>query len=244
MASTEKNDYEKYFEWWLDVLKENKLVIEYEWQPKAFILERAVPIYYEQKYKTKKSIYNDFNLFQPITYTTDYRVVFDVALMNKLFGVFFKDEKKMLSDPDINVGNVYQNTLFYATEKGLIFEEDTPTIKHVEIFFDVKPSAKAVQYSGKLGSSRDFKFNQRLVYNKHGIYVNKVVPIGSSTCLYNKTFTPYRYTFTDNGFNKKEPRCKMVKTKVGEITTKVKTPITQLDNFRSFDDWLELKGIK
>ena len=35
------------------------------------------------------------------------------------------------------------------------------------------------------------------MYEKHNIIVNKVVPIGTSTCLFAKTFLPRRYRFTD-----------------------------------------------
>lgn len=238
MASIEKNSYEIYFEWWLEVLKQNGLVVNYEYQPEAFILKRVVPIFYEHKYAKKDPLFKDFNLFQPITYTTDYKVVFDVALWNKLYGIFFKDDHKMLSDDSQKTGNVYQNTLFYASEKGIIFEDNSASIKHVEMYFDVKPPSKAVQFSGKLGSSRDFKFNQRMVYDIHGIYVNKVVPIGTSTSLYAKTFTPNRYLYTDAP-NSKILRTKQIKTENG----KIKVPISELNDFRSFDEYKKLKAL-
>ena len=35
------------------------------------------------------------------------------------------------------------------------------------------------------------------MYEKHNIIVNKVIPIGSSTSLFAKTFLPNRYKWTD-----------------------------------------------
>lgn len=232
----EKNMNEKYFEWWLEELKKNGLVKEFEAQPKSFVLKEPIPIFYKHLYKTKDPLTKNFTLFNAITYTCDYRVIFKVELLNKLFGIFFSEERELLKDFNLKTGNVYQNTLFYSSEKGIIFKEGTNEIEYVEIYFDVKPPSKALQFSGKLGSSRDFKFNQRMTYDRHNIYVNKVVPIGTSTSLFNKTFTPKRYLFTDSGT---AIRHKTVKTGV----VKEKITIDQLEGYRSFEKYAELKNL-
>jgi hypothetical protein len=192
--STEINDYERYFEWWLKELKDVGLVLSYEREPEPFILRSNLPIYYHQHYATKGPIVKNWNLFNPITYTADYRVIFSFKLASKLFGIVSKKDKTLYDLDYKKPGSVYQETLFYSVveirDKGFISEG-------VEVWFDVKPPAKAIQFSGKLGSSREFPYNQRLVYEEYDKIVNKVVPIGVSTCLFAKTFLPERYLYTD-----------------------------------------------
>lgn len=189
--STERNDTEMYFEWWLDELKEAGLVLSYEREPKAFVLKDAIPIYFEHKYKSKESLYKNFNLFPPMIYTADYKVLFHNNLINKLFGII-KMDNVLLSSNELETGNVYENTLFYCTGNAIKFNPEG-----VEIYFDVKPPAKAIRYSSGLGSSREFPVKQRIIYDNEKIYINKVVPIGSDSCLFNKTFTPRRYLFNN-----------------------------------------------
>lgn len=216
-----KNMNETYFEWWALELKEIGLIKEIQHQPEKFILENPLPVFYEHKYKVKEPLFKSFNLFQGITYTCDYRLVFDIKLLNKLFGVFM-DDMVILKDNNIETGNVYQNTLFYSTEISLKFKDDSNKLETIEMFFDVKPPSSALRYSGSLGSSRDFKFNQRMTYNKHNIYVNKVVPADGKNCLFNKTFIPKRYLYTDGGnqIRKKKSHLDYSKTLENYLTTK------------------------
>ena len=90
--ATEKNSTELYFEWWLDELKSQNLVKKYEREPQSIIIKESYPIFYNQHYKKQEPIVRNFNLFQPITYTPDYLVVFDKSLLNKLFGYIKKSD--------------------------------------------------------------------------------------------------------------------------------------------------------
>jgi hypothetical protein len=189
--SSEKNMTEVYFEWWLEELKAVGLVKSYEREPQTFVLMDAEPIFYNQHYKSKEPLVKNFNLFRPITYTPDYKVVFSIKLVSKLFG-YIDRNKKIIEDYGFKEpGSVYQETLCYTIDEHDAFKGG------IEVWFDVKPPAKALQFSGQLGSSREFPYNQRLMYEKHNIIVNKVVPIGSSTSLFAKTFLPNRYRWTD-----------------------------------------------
>lgn len=187
--ATEKNSEEMYFEWWCEELKANGLIHDYEREPKAFVLVEAVPIFYNQK-KITTSIVKSFELFKQLTYTADYKVRFKKEMLNKLFGFVDSEAKELSDDGYHEIGSVYQNTLFYTTEgpdeNGLY-----------TLWFDVKPTATAIQFSGRLGSSRDFKYVTRMVFERYNIIVNKVVPIGNKACLFGKTFCPKRYRYTD-----------------------------------------------
>lgn len=198
MASGEenKNDHEMYFEWWLKELVKQKLVIDFEYEPKQFKIFDPLAFFYKHSYKTKPHITKDITIFEPIVYTPDYRVVFDARMLNKLFCLVDYDKSYIVDDPELETGNVYQNTIFFATtQKSIvnILEKG-----YYELWFDVKPPAQVLQKNTKI-NTRDFRFTQRVMLFEHNIFVNKVVPIGSKTCIYNKTFTPDRYLFTDGG---------------------------------------------
>lgn len=212
--ATEKNMYETYFEWWLEELKKAGLVLEYEREPQTFVVHDTVLGFYNQHFAKKQPIIRDFTLVDSITYTPDYKVVFSEKLFNKLFGMI--DSNKMLVEYEpLDKGNYYQETLFYCTELGREFDKYT-------IYFDVKPPAKAIQFSGKLGSSRDFPLKRAMLFQKENLIMNKVVPVGSKMSLFNKTFMPKRYRYTDGG----------------TTLRKIK------GNFATIEDWLLEKQIK
>lgn len=196
---SKKSSSELYFEWWLDELKESGLVLSWEREPETFVLANAEPVYYYQR-KKKLEVQNSFNLFKPITYTPDYRVVFSKKLYNKFFGLIKnaclvghgnRFVNFLQDDESIDVGSVYQNVSYYTT----IYDSITP--EYFTLYFDVKPPSAILAFASNVSSSREFPIKQRLMFEKHGIYVNKVVPYGSKNCLFTKTFLPKRYRYTD-----------------------------------------------
>ncbi len=183
---------EVYFEWWLKELQAKGLVLYYEREPQSFVLTNPVQIFYNQ-FKATKEIIKSFELYSPLTYTPDYKVVISEKLKNRLFGVVSK-EQQILEDEDFNeIGSAYQNTIFYT--ESLQKSKDYPGC--YEIWFDVKAPNAASNVNPRLTSTRDFKYVSRLMFDTHGIVVNKVVPIGMKTCLFGKTFMPKRYRYTD-----------------------------------------------
>lgn len=190
--STKINMTELYFQWWLETLENKGLVKNIEREPVTFTITDGIHLFYNQHYKTKKPIIKSSTTNQALAYTYDYHAEFNVVLVNKLIGIIGKDN--LLNDYDFKgPGNIYQDTLFYATENDI---KDG----WVKVIFDVKPPAAAARFSGALGSSRDFKYISYLLFNsEHRKFLNKVVPVGTSTSLFNKTFIPERYMFTDGG---------------------------------------------
>lgn len=212
--ATEKNFFELYFEWWLEELKSVGLVISYEREVKTYEIVRPLPVYYRQYFTKKEPIFRDFNLIDPITFTPDYEVVFSEKLVNKLFGVVMPDNT-LLEPEALEKGNVYQETLFYTTESQRCFE-------NYNLVFDVKPPANAVRFSASLGSSREFGSKRALLFQTNNIIVNKVVPIKQATSLFNKTFMPKRYRYTDSGSQLRKIQ----------------------GNFRTMEQWLKEKEIE
>lgn len=185
MKNTEKNNFEMYFEWWLDDLIKEGDVISYEREPKTFVLcDEIKPSFIKAtQLKTKvKQEKKKFTLFNEVSYTPDYVVVFTQKGAEKWLNRIFSDGSLEKSFDD---------------KKPFIFCGWDKT--EIEVYFDVKPPSKAIRFSSSLGSSREFPIKQRLMFERYGIYVNKVVPIGSKNALFNKTFIPERYKLTDKG---------------------------------------------
>lgn len=180
--ATEKNNFEMYFEWWLDDLKEEGFITEYVREPQTFILKPEVEVSYPKGKKILKI--EKQTILNPITYTPDYKVAFTQKGVNILFLVI----SEMGSIPE-----KYNRNLHFLFLENIRSLKDNVYI----LYFDVKAPAKAVRFSSGLGSTREFPIKQRLMYDLKGIFVNKVVPVGSSTSLFEKTFYPKRYFQTD-----------------------------------------------
>jgi len=223
-AAQTPNDNEKYFEWWLNDLYTMGIVIDYDFEPKTFQLQELLPFYVEQVFKTKDSITTTKTLFDNLMYTPDYKVIFDGKLYNKLFGVFDVLTRLMEPDPNLLVGNVYQNTIFYTTSQVGRREDG-----NYELWFDVKPPV----ITSKTASGRDFKYNKRLLFNRYGIYVNKIVPVANNNSLFYKTFFPDRYLMNDSN---EAPRRKRISGKGSPLQE-----INKFDYYKSLQQYLDSK---
>lgn len=223
MATTE-NSFEIYFEWWLMELQKKGLVKKFEREPESLVVLEPSIIYSNVHYVKKDSILVSHNLCGASTYTRDYDVLFHRSLLDKLIGYLVPDEKNCYSLKELNPrekGDTYYDFTYYYVQKISEVNSDWITVS-----FDVKPPASALRFSAKLGSSREFPYNQKLVLERYGIYVNKVIPVGSKECLFNKTFMPQRYLFTDSGKQERKINPKFHK----EIIT--------------IDQWMDSLGLK
>lgn len=205
---------EVYFEWWLEELKACGLVSSYT-RGKPFELFPPLAFAYIQNYKTKLPLVKNANVLRNIIYTPDYTVLFNEKLVGKLFGLV---DNKFIQEVgrELAPGNIWQEILFLTSDKEGNAE--------YRLHFDVKPPAQAVRFSGALGSSRDFPIKQRLMFEKYGIFVNKVIPYGQKESLFKKTFMPKRYKWTDG-------------------STKLRTLKEYEKNLKSLPEYLESKNI-
>lgn len=204
---------ETYFLWWLEELKRRGLVVDYKREPETFIVLPNIPVNYLKHYKTKAPLWKTFDLTRHREYTPDFVVYFDKSFINRLIGLISPETKILADYTDVFPGsgdydNVYQETLFYTGHDPVMND-------HVEVWFDVKPPAKALRFSGNLSTSHYFRFVQPLMFFNHKIFINKVVPIE----LFEKTFMPDRFRWTDSG---KQPR--LIKKE-----------------FRTLNQWMSLK---
>jgi len=196
MAQEKENMYEVYFEWYLNALKSVGLVKEYVKEPESCIVLPPFTIHSSVHMVRKASKIASHDIMKMATYTRDYDALVHRSLLETLFGVIKKEDGIYILHETIpkTKGDAFYDFSYYYLFNPAENNED-----FVKVSFDVKPPAKALQFSGSLGSSREFPYNQKLMLEKHNILVNKVVPVGNSNSLFAKTFTPDRYFYTDGG---------------------------------------------
>lgn len=214
MKEKKENRFELYFEWWLNDLKKVGLVKSYVKEPNNVLVLDPVTIYSNMHYQTKEKKIVSHNLCKLASYTRDYDVVFHRSLLDVFIGYLIKIEP-----------NVYELKELHHREKGdSYFEFSYYYIQNISeingdwitVSFDVKPPAAALAFSASLTSSREFPYNQKLTLEKFNIFVNKVVPTGSKTSLFSKTFFPSRFLFTDGGRQERKINMKFT-TKISSI---------------------------
>lgn len=214
VAKTEQNNDEMYFGWYLDELMAHGYIKRFYREPETIIVMPAYVHKREKHFKTKPNEHEDISLFQTITYTYDFRIIWEEKAKYLFTEVF---------------------------EKGGSFKFGIPTfISHyvkiageVELvsYIDVKPHMSAAQFGGgKLASFYTFPFIQKILLNTRGLYINKIIPrnqgkFGLRTCLFATTFTPNRYKFTD--INAKQ---RNIKFRVVPITSYIKTQQSIIDD--------------
>lgn len=196
----EQNKDEDYFVWWANELIENNLAKHPLFEPVTFIVLDSLIMEVEKRLKTKTQVITK-GLFKDLTWTPDFSLIVSRKLEGKLFLIIDENEPNnpaMIPD-NFEGTDIYQETCLITTTNEIIDED------WVRIWFDVKPPSFALAFSSQLGSSRDFKYLQRLMFDRNKIYVNKVVMkdpkeykvAHKANTLFNKTFLPYRYRFND-----------------------------------------------
>ncbi len=184
--STKENPDELYFTWYLDELMHYGFLKNYDREPETLIVLPAYEHLRQKHFQTKANENENFNLTQPLTYTYDFRLIWEEAAIH----IFTE-----------------------AFRKGLPFKYGEPTfVSHyiklhggVELvsFVDVKPHVSAANFGGgKLSTYYTFPLIQKFLMATRNLYINKVIPKnqgkhGINTCLFAKTFTPNRYEYTD-----------------------------------------------
>ena len=174
------NYYEHYFECWLQELQDAGIVVTYQKEPRTFRLFEQLPVTYLEQMKTKVKEHV-WNLFQDVTYTADFKIVFNKKhkksheLVGHLNGAFGFNKPKDF---------IFLTTQFTRSGNPIVY-------------VDVKPPADAIRFSGGFGSARDFPLKQRILYQYQDTYINKIIPYGAKECLFAKTFTPDAFYMTD-----------------------------------------------
>jgi len=163
---------EAYVSWYLDELVEAGYVEDYVPQPKSFTLSEKGSFAWEKVLKTKSKRMSS-TLIQGHIYTPDFLIDWD----REANGLFFKNL--------LFAGENSKYAMFANRRDGpLVYY----TYIEVKSIFD------------RNNMTRLFTINQKWMYDKYGIYVQKVIP----QKLFEQTFTPERYLLTDMGKQKRK----------------------------------------
>ena len=163
---------ELYVSWYLDELEEAGYVERYLHQPKSLELSDKKTFPWEKVLKTKRKQMSS-TLLQGHIYTPDFSVTWEESAEE----LFFK-------------------SIFFARNnvKGIMFANWPNDAFNFYSYIEVKP------IFDRNNMTRLFTINQKWVYDKYGIYVQKIIP----QKLFKDTFTPQRYLSTDSGKQKRK----------------------------------------
>jgi hypothetical protein len=177
------SDGELYCYHFLTELKEAGYIDSFSYQPKSFNLSDKVqyPYVETKKLKTKEVVTKkQGTLLNAHEYTTDFKVIW----IPKAKGIFYytdEDELKLNNIPFIANHPSLSNHV-----KNEFFEYFLDTS-----YIEIKPGFD------KNGMTRLFTVNQKWVYQKYGIYVQKITPIDNKkSCLFKETFVPEKCLYT------------------------------------------------
>jgi hypothetical protein len=176
------SDEEKYFSWYLDELIEAGIIRGYVYQPLAVSLTEKKNMLTPVLKKTKKALTCDtkeYLFIREHVFTPDFLVLWskDAILEKFVTPVFNGDDNVTIMNRDVAfMVNICDN------------EQEMFSVIDVKGEFARKGNNSAVT----------FPLNQKWVFDKYGIYVQKIVPNGrKDNCLFSQTFTPKKYLFTD-----------------------------------------------
>ncbi len=213
---TKEHNDEMYFSWYLDELVAHGYLKRYYREPETIVVMPSYKYKREKHYKTKPNEHEEISLFQSITYTYDFRLIWEEKAKYIFTEVFQKKE-----DASFKFG-IPTFISHYVTIAGEV---------ELVSYVDVKPHQSAAQFGGgKLASFYTFPFIQKILLSTRGLYINKAIPrnsgkYGLRTCLFATTFTPSRYKFTDI-----DSRLRKIKFRVVPITTYVKNQQAIIDD--------------
>lgn len=189
--STEKNQLEQYFEWWLNELHEQGYIRGYDREAETFPLFPNYKAVRLKFFKTKEPEHEEFNFMQNRFYNYDYNIKWAEKAENIFFQkADFKDHNKP------HVFNYSLNDVYFVAHWN---ETERCDISYV----DVKPPSVG-RNSVQNSSYTTFPLKQQILLWLHGIYINKVIPFpmggtGKTISLFPNTFTPRRYLISDGG---------------------------------------------
>ena len=189
MKKTEKNQLELYFEWWLVEMQSLGYINNFVREPETQTVMEAGEYGRYKRFKTKEKEVEQFNLFPKITYTYDYKIIWNKSAEFLFYEEIMEQSIFLFSKPP-----------FIASREASLIEGDEYIVSYV----DVKPTNSVQQRGGKVSSAISFPLKQRMLWERDRTYINKVVPMpmagtGYNSALFVKTFVPQRYLLTDGG---------------------------------------------
>jgi hypothetical protein len=175
---------ELYFYWWALELIEAKLILNLQYHPKPFLLFDGLKILRHEQLKTKIK-----NKEKIILSNHEYQADFLIYWNKKGHRIFYADS--ITDSPGTNVIHKVPFITNYNITKNISFS-----------VIDVKGTFN------QNDAYRRFSIDQKWIYQKFNIYVQKIIThpsiskLGKMTpadALFYTTFLPKRFTYTDTG---------------------------------------------
>lgn len=163
------SEEERLFYLYLEELKANGFVKDYSYHVQSFTLSESVKYSWIKKIKNKEKKMES-TLLQGHIYTPDYWIEWTPKALGIFYYGIFDEENRLDEIPFLN--NVNNEGEYSGT------------------YVEVKPSFDMNNMQ------RLFAINQKWVFQEHGVYVQKVIPVGKPTCLFAKTFVPQEAMLT------------------------------------------------
>jgi hypothetical protein len=185
---------EYYFSLWLTEVQSAGLIDHATYHPKSFLLSEKIVLPFELQMATKIKL-KDYHLAAEHKYQADWIIYWS----EKSLGVMFPGRVPLIKSP-----NDYPFFAQWSARKNLFYT-----------VIDVKGS-----FSGPHNNSAvTFPLNQKWVYAKYGIYVQKIIQIPRVTktgklipsdTLFPSTFLPRRLLTTDKSGDKRKINFKYI----------------------------------
>ena len=185
------SEEERYFYWYLEELIAAGYVKSYIYQPKSFELFKPETYRHEKLLKTKLKLVTK-TLFRGYTYQADFLIVW-----NPSSSIFFQIISHFNGRTQIDSALGSKPFVAYVSSKS----------GNIISVIDVKGN-----YSQN-DAFRRFSIDQKNVWDKHKIYVQKIIPVPAitkktgklnpPTALFTATFMPKKYLYTPTGMIRK-----------------------------------------
>ena len=190
VKKTKENTIELYSRWWFQELKDMGYIKAIYREPETLICAGKSKYQRLKFFKRKEAEVEEFNLFNEIKYTYDYKIIWDLKARYIFYDIIDKDDEKALFEKG--------KPLLIANYD---YDENGEEIHVTRL--DVKPTASVARF-GKTSTQISFPIKQRMIYDRTGIYIQKFIPIpmagsGKTSSIFPKSFTPKRFMFTDGG---------------------------------------------
>jgi hypothetical protein len=198
---------EGYFYDWLLELKAQGYIHEIEIQPRYDLTEAIyLPFLRTHKTKTKETTkVVSYSVMQGMHYTPDFNVYWNMCALGKF--VFVEDYHIPSNFNDSRLHMFFGHRESLA--EGLLTHGRITGHKDViHTCIEIKGTFASRQNS----TAVKFPLLQKLLYDKHKVYVNKCMPLDKKKGIFCKTFTPKSYWLTEK--SKKERKLSWTRVSV------------------------------
>jgi len=159
---------EFYFYFYLKELEKKNIISDIKYQYPKYTLSLPLVALKETNLKTKTKL-EDYNLLKEHHCTPDFSFKWNSDYLRKAFNIY-----NVLDGTYYRANKIGRDYISIVDTKGE--NNNNPIVRH---------------------SHTVFAINQKWVYEKYNIFIQKIIVSNKKNSIFDKTFTPSRYLFTD-----------------------------------------------